>query len=83
MHLKQKICKLNTVSLGYRIDLYFYDCKLAIEVDEFGHSVKNVNYEIQRQKAIQKELNYKFIRVNHDKKDFNIFREMNNIHSYI
>ena len=65
--------------LGYRIDLYFYDCKLTIEVDEFGHSVKNVNYEMQRQKAIQKELNCKFVRVNHDKEDFNIFREMNNI----
>ena len=69
--------------LGYRIDLYFYDCKLTIEVDEFGHSVKNVNYEMQRQKAIQKELNCKFVGVNHDKEDFNIFREMNNIHSYI
>ena len=38
---------------------------------------------MQRQKAIQKELNCKFVRVNHDKEDFNIFREMNNIHSYI
>ena len=31
--------------LGYRIDLYFYDCKLTIEVDEFGHSVKNAKTE--------------------------------------
>ena len=23
--------------LGYRVDLYFHDCKLAIEVDEKDH----------------------------------------------
>ena len=24
--------------LGYRIDLYFHNCKLAIEIDENGHN---------------------------------------------
>ena len=33
MHLKEKICKHNSV-LGYRIDAYFHKYKLAIEVDE-------------------------------------------------
>ena len=37
--------------LGYRIDLHFHDYKLAIEIDENGHSNKNINYEIKRQKA--------------------------------
>ena len=27
--------------LSYRIDLYFHDCKLAIEIDENGHSNRN------------------------------------------
>ena len=39
--------------LGYRIDLYFYDYKLAIEVDELGLSDRNVDYEIENQKAIE------------------------------
>ena len=32
--------------LGYRIDLYFHKCKLAIEVDELGHTNRNINNEI-------------------------------------
>ena len=42
--------------LGYRIGFYFHHYKLAIEVDELGHSDRNINYEIQRQKAIKKQL---------------------------
>ena len=34
--------------LGYRIDLYFHDFKLAIEVDERGHKDRNIDHEIQR-----------------------------------
>ena len=40
--------------LGYRIDLYFYYYKLAIEVDEKGHKDRNIDHEIKRQKAIKK-----------------------------
>ena len=35
--------------LGCRIDLYFHKYKLAIEVDELGHSNRNINDEIERQ----------------------------------
>ena len=37
------------IVLGYRIDLYFHEYKLAIEVDELGHNDRNINDEIQRQ----------------------------------
>ena len=40
--------------LGYRIDLYFYDYRLAIEVDELGYEDRNIDYEIERQKAKKK-----------------------------
>ena len=33
-------------------NLYFSDHKLAIEIDENGHSEKNIQYKIKRQKAI-------------------------------
>ena len=33
---------------GYRIDLYFHEYKLAIEVDELGHTNRNINNEIER-----------------------------------
>ena len=32
--------------IGYRIDLYFHEYKLAIEVDELGHNDRNIDYEI-------------------------------------
>ena len=69
--------------LDYRIDLYFHKYKLAIEVDELGHANRNINNEIERQKVLEKELNCVFIRINPDKKDFNIFKEINKIHRQI
>ena len=69
--------------IGYRIDLYFHEYKLAIEVDELGHTNRNINNEIERQKALEKELNCIFIRINPDEKDFNIFKEINKIHRHI
>ena len=42
--------------IGHRIDLYFHKHKLATEVDELGHADRNLNNEIERQKALEKEL---------------------------
>ena len=69
--------------LGYRIDLYFHEYKLAIEVDELGHADRNINNEIERQKALKKELNYVFIRINPQEKDFNIFKPINEVYRNI
>ena len=60
--------------LSYRIDLYFHDYKLAIVSDENGHSDRNIDYEIKRQNVIEQELGCKFIRIDLDKEDFDIFR---------
>ena len=51
--------------LGYRIDLYFHEYNLAIQAYELGHSNRNINNEIERQKALEKELNCIFIRNKH------------------
>ena len=69
--------------LGYRIDLYFDEYKVAIEVDELAHTNRNINNEIERQKGLAKELNCMFIRINPDEKDLNIFKEINKIHRHI
>ena len=69
--------------LGYRIDLYFHEYKLAIEVDELGHNDRNINDEIQRQQALEGELNCVFIRINPDAIDLNIFKEITKIHTHI
>ena len=69
--------------LGYRIDLYFHKHKLAIKVDELGHVDTNLSNEVERQKALEKELDRVFIRINPGGKHFNIFKETNKIHGHI
>ena len=69
--------------LGYNIDLYFHDYKLAIEVDEKGHKDRNIDHEIKRQETLEKELNYEFIRINPDEENLNIFKAINEIYRHI
>ena len=69
--------------IGYRIGLYFHEYKLAIEVNECGHNDKNIDYEIQRQRAIEKVLGCMFIRINPDEENLSIFRATNKIHRHI
>ena len=42
--------------LGYEIDIYFHDYKLAVEIDEYNHEDRDTGCEIERQKALEKEL---------------------------
>ena len=69
--------------LSYRIDLCFHDYKLAVEIDENGHSDRNINYEIKRQKAIEQELGCKFNRIDSGKEDLDIFRGIDEIFTHI
>ena len=59
--------------LGYRIDAFFPKYKLAIEIDEQGHNDRDIDYGIRRQETIEKELGYKFIRINPAKENFKSF----------
>ena len=68
---------------SYRIGLYFHNCKLTIETDENGHSDRNTDYEIKRQKAIEQGLGCKLIRIDPDKEDFDTFRAINEILRHI
>ena len=63
----------------YRIDLYIPKYKLAIECDEFDHRDRDIGYEVERQKHIEKLLNCTFVRFNPDAKDFCILEVVNKI----
>ena len=67
--------------IGYRIDLYFHKHKLPIEVGELRQADRNLNNEIERQKALKRELDCVFIRINPD--NFNIFKVIKKIHRHI
>ena len=67
--------------LNYRIDAYLPRHKLVIEIDELGH-VDKINDQ-ERQLAIEKELDCKFIRIKPAKERFNIFNEIGIIQIFI
>ena len=69
--------------LSYRTDIYFHEYKLAIQVDELRYNDRNIDYEIQRQRALERELDCVFIRIDPDAVDFNIGKEINKIHRHI
>ena len=56
---------------------------MAIEIDELGHNDRNTDYEIKRQREIEKELNCVFFKTNPDAADFNINKLNNQIFKHI
>ena len=66
--------------LGYKVLGYN---KLTIKIDERGHKDRNIDHEIKRQKALEKELDCEFIRINPDEENFNISKEKDEIFRHI
>lgn len=59
-------------SIGkYRVDLYFIECKLIIECDEYGHRDRDVFEEQKREEYIQ-SLGNKIIRYNPNEQNFDL-----------
>ena len=48
----------------FRIDVYFTECFLAVEIDEQNHERRELIFEKKRQQALEKNLDCKFIRIN-------------------
>ena len=65
-----------------RIDPYFSNHKLGIEVDEYNHEGRNSNYEKSRQLMIESH-GITIIRTNPDAADFDMNRLINQIYKHI
>ena len=65
-----------------RLDAYFSNHKLGIEVDEYNHEGRNSNYEKSRQLMIENH-GITIIRTNVDAADFDINRLLNQIYAHI
>ena len=50
-----------------------------MDIDEKDHQDRDISREIERQRALEKKLDCKFVRINLDKENFNIFRAQNEI----
>jgi very-short-patch-repair endonuclease len=68
---------------NYRIDLYFPEYKLAIEIDEDNHEKRDKNEEIERENYIKNKLQCTFIRFNPSVKFFNIGTIISQIFKHI
>ena len=69
----------------FRIDIYFSECSLAVEIDEKGHTDRDHIFEEKRQKALEKKLACKFIRVNtsNAKNGYDLDYNIGNIEAFI
>ena len=69
----------------FRIDIYFSECFLAVEIDEKGHTDRDIIFEEKRQKALEKKLGCKFIRINtsNAENDYDLDCEIANIGAFI
>ena len=53
-------------------NIYFTKYCLAIDIDEKGHTDRDLIFEEKRQKALEKKLNCTFIRINTSRENFNV-----------
>ena len=69
----------------FRIDIYFSECFLAVEIDEKGHTDRDIIFEEKRQKALEKKLGCKFIRINTSsaKNGYDLDYEVSNVQAFI
>ena len=65
-HYKEKIRvdKNGHKYILFRIDVYFTEYLLAVEIDEKVHKDRELIFEEERQKALEKRLGCEFIRIN-------------------
>ena len=67
----------------FRIDIYFTKYCLAVEIDEKGHTDRDLIFEQKRQEALEKKLNCTFIRINTSKENFDVDYEVSRIQTFI
>ena len=69
----------------FRIDVYFNKFLLAVEIDEKGHTDRDLIFEEKRQKALEKKPGCKFIKINtsNAKNGYDVDYEVGNIEAFI
>ena len=84
-HYKEKIQtdKNKCEYILFRIDVYFNKYYLAVEINEKDHTGRDPLFEEKRQKALKKDLNCEFIRINTSKKNYDANYETSRIQTFI
>ena len=66
-----------------RIDIYFTKYCLAVQINEKGHTDRDLIFEQKRQRALEKTLNCTFIRINTSRENFDADYEASEIQTFI
>ena len=67
----------------FRTDIYFTKYSLAVEIDEKGHTYRDLIFENKRQKALEKKLNCIFVRINTSRENLDVDYEASRIQVFI
>ena len=67
----------------FRINVYFTEYLTAVEVDEKGHTDRDLIFEKKRQEALEKKLGCKFNRINTSKEGYNADYEASRVQTFI
>ena len=67
----------------FRTDVYFFKYNLAEEVDEKGHTDRDLIFEKNRQEVLEKNLNCTFIRINTVKENYDADYEIGRMQTFI
>ena len=83
--MKKKVYKSGCQYILFRIDVYFNKFLLEVEIDEKGHTDRDLIFEGKRQEALEKKLGCKFIRINtsNAKNGCDLDCEVGNIEAFI
>ena len=84
-HYRKKIQtdKNESEYILFKIYIYFTKYSLAVEIDEKGHTDRDLIFEEKRQKALEKKLNCKFIRINTSRENYDADYEVSTIQAFI
>ena len=85
MKKKKRVDKNGRKYISFRIDVYFNKFLLAVEIDEKGHTNKDLIFEEKRQESLEKTLGSKFIRINTSNatNGYDLYCEIGNIEAFI
>ena len=64
----------------FKIDICFNEFSLAVEIDEKGHTDRDIIFEKKRQKVLEKKLGCKLIRINTSN---DLYYELGNVQTFI
>ena len=67
----------------FRIDIYFTKYSLAVEIDEKAYTDRDIIFEEEKKKALEKRLRCTFTRINTSKKNFKVDYEAGKIQTFI